>query len=199
METGDFIDYYEILNVTPRANVESIEHNFRQLARRYHPDNQSTGDRARFDLILQAHGILRDPEKRARYHDEHHQQLSSRWDLKSGAADAGDAPGGANGDGARMGDDFGIERDVDVQNRLLTMLYVRRRTNIKDPGIGDAELERLSSCPPEHLEFHLWYLKEKGWIKRTEEGRLTITIDGVDRATLIHQAEAARKLITDQS
>jgi hypothetical protein len=92
-----------------------------------------------------------------------------------------------------------IERDSSIQNSLLTLLYFRRRNNIREPGIGNAELERLSSCPQEHLEFHLWYLKSKGWISTGEDGLLSITVAGVDRAASICQGENARKLITDQS
>ena len=65
------------------------------------------------------------------------------------------------------------------------------------PEIGDAELERLSGCPPEHLEFHIWYLKHKKWVATGEDGLLAITIDGVDRAAHLYK-EGAR-LITDQS
>jgi hypothetical protein len=51
-------------------------------------------------------------------------------------------------------------------------------------------------CPAEHLEFHLWYLKEKGWIKRTESGTLAITVEGVDRANSEHQRDPRHKLLT---
>jgi hypothetical protein len=66
----------------------------------------------------------------------------------------------------------GIERDVVIQDRLLSILYAKRRQDINDPGIGDHELERLSGCPHEYLEFRLWYLKARGWIGRLENGTL---------------------------
>ena len=37
-----------------------------------------------------------------------------------------------------------IRRDVDIQNKLLSVLYVNRRQNIRDPGIGNVGLERLA-------------------------------------------------------
>jgi hypothetical protein len=45
----------------------------------------------------------------------------------------------------------------------------------------------VSGCPREHLEFHLWYLKAKGWIARLENGMLAITVEGVDRAHSEHR------------
>jgi hypothetical protein len=88
----------------------------------------------------------------------------------------------------------GIERDVVIQDKVLSILYVKRRQNITDPGIGDMELERLSDCPREHLEFHLWYLKAKGWIGRLENGLLAITVEGVDRTNSEHRRETTKLL-----
>jgi hypothetical protein len=48
--------------------------------------------------------------------------------------------------------------------------------------MGIVELEKYLSCPQEHMEFHVWYLKEKDWIRRTESGVWAITADGVDKA-----------------
>ena len=90
-----------------------------------------------------------------------------------------------------------IERDIVIQDKLLSILYVKRRQNVSDPGIGDVELESLSGCPREHLEFHLWYLKAKGWVGRLENGTLAITIEGVDRTNSEHRRESAIKLLTD--
>lgn len=49
-----------------------------------------------------------------------------------------------------------------------------------NPGLGIVELERLLNCPQQHMEFHAWYLREKGWILRTDNGGLAITATGVD-------------------
>ena len=77
----------------------------------------------------------------------------------------------------------------------LSILYVKRRQDINDPGIGDSELERLSGCPREHLEFHLWYLKAKGWkSKDSENGMLAITVEGVDRTNSEPRHETTKLL-----
>jgi curved DNA-binding protein CbpA len=174
-----FTDYYEILEISPNANSETIERIFRYLALRYHPDNQSTGDLARFSELVEAHNTLKDPVKRAQYDLQHKDHLGVRWKLAEEASDT-----------------KGIERDVVIQDKLLSMLYVKRRQNINDPGIGEFELERLSGCPREHLEFHLWYLKAKGWISKLENGTVAITVEGVDRANSEQGREIATRLLT---
>jgi hypothetical protein len=42
------------------------------------------------------------------------------------------------------------------------------------------DLEELLGCPREHLEVTLWYLKQKRHIAGPDNGRYTITADGVD-------------------
>ena len=181
MESSEFVDYYEILDISPNADSGAIERMFRYHAQRYHPDNRDTGDRLRFDVIVEAHNTLRDPIKRAQYDIQHKNYSGFRGGL---AEEAGDSKG--------------IKRDVDVQNKILSILYVKRRQNVSDPGSGYLELERLSGCGAEHLEFHLWYLKEKGWIGRTENGMLAITVEGVDRANSEHDRKTiSKKLLSD--
>jgi curved DNA-binding protein CbpA len=177
-----FTDYYEILEISPNANSETIERIFRHLAMRYHPDNQDTGDQLRFNEIVEAHDTLKDPVKRAQYDIQHKNHSGFRTKLSEEASNT-----------------KGIERDVVIQDRLLSILYVKRRQNINDPGIGEFELERLSGCPREHLEFHLWYLKAKGWIGRLENGALGITVEGVDRANSEQRRETAAKLLTHEN
>src|SRR5215469_10361387 len=176
-----FIDYYEVLEVSPNANSETIERVFRYLAQRYHPDNGVTGDRPRFDLILEAHDTLRDAIKRIQYDLEHKRRSEDRSKLAEEICDS-----------------EGIGRDVAIQTKLLSLLYVKCRKNVRNPGIGDGELALLLDCPAEHLDFHLWYLKEKRWIAKKEDGLFAITIEGVDRASSESHGKA-EKLLTDQS
>ena len=176
MKTSEFIDYYEILELSPNANSATVDRMFRFLAQRYHPDNRDTGDRDRFDLIMEAHQTLRDPIERVHYDVKHKNHSNSRWKLVEEASD--------------------LKKAVDVQNQILSVLYAKCRQDVSDPGIGDLELERLLGCPPEHLSFPIWYLKEKGWIGRTEQGLLAITVEGVDRASSEHHHATTRRLLT---
>ena len=160
-----FVDYYELLEVSRNANSETIERVFRYFAMRYHPDNQNTGDEARFSEIVEAHDTLKDPVKRVHYDILYNDHLNIHRELTQEATDS-----------------KGIERDSVIQAKVLSLLYVKRRKDVNDPGIGDVEIERLSGCPREHLEFHIWYMKAKGWISRIENGTIAITVEGIDRA-----------------
>src|SRR6266850_13701 len=53
-----FVDYYEMLRVSPGAEVESIQRVHRALAARYHPDNTETGNLERFLKINEAFKVL---------------------------------------------------------------------------------------------------------------------------------------------
>ena len=199
MEAKGFINYYELLEISPSASSEAIEHSFRNLARRYHPDNQDTGSRSKFDAVIEAHNTLKDEAKRAKYHEDNPGALPLFSDLFSEeVVQPGMRYASRNDDDSGFVDGLGIDRDISIQNHLLILLYLQRRRNIREPGIGNAELERLSGCAHEHLEFHIWYLRAKGWICTEESGLLAITIDGVDRAAQIYQANATR-LISDNS
>jgi curved DNA-binding protein CbpA len=157
-------DLYEVLQVSPHADTETISRIFRHLAKKYHPDNPESGDAKRFDLLAKAHRVLTDPEKRAAYDARHQEHWSNRWKL---VGEAGDANG------------FGEDRRI--RERLLSLLYVQRRRDMRNPGLGEVEMSRLIGSPEELTEFHIWYLREKGWAIRLETGQFAITAQGVDQ------------------
>ena len=62
-------DYYEILGVGKNASDDEIKKAYRKLAVKYHPD-KNPGDKeaeAKFKEINEAHDVLSDKQKRARY------------------------------------------------------------------------------------------------------------------------------------
>jgi len=61
------LDCYEVMQLSPNADGETISRVYRLLAARYHPDNRETGDSEKFLRLSEAYQILSDPEKRARY------------------------------------------------------------------------------------------------------------------------------------
>lgn len=61
-------DPYEILQVSPKAEIEVIEAAYRRLARKYHPDTSSSADATqRMQDLNWAYELLKDPLERARY------------------------------------------------------------------------------------------------------------------------------------
>jgi DnaJ-class molecular chaperone len=60
------MDYYETLGVDRSASVDEIKKAYRKLAMRHHPDKPG-GDAEMFKNINQAHEVLSDPDRRARY------------------------------------------------------------------------------------------------------------------------------------
>ena len=54
-------------------------------------------------------------------------------------------------------------------------------------------------CSEELFDFHLWYLREKGFIQTTERGTLTITIEGVDHVIATSRTILKEKLMIAQS
>lgn len=174
-------DLYEILEISPNASQETIDRMFRYLAQRYHPDREGTGDADRFDQIVKAYGTLKEPEKRAAYDSRHKTNSDYRWSLVEEA-----------------GDNDNFDKDRMLQERVLSVLYTKRKREALEPGCGPIELERLTGCPHEMLDFHLWYLKEKGWIMRMETGLVAITADGVDQALQVRQRGRTQKLIAEE-
>jgi curved DNA-binding protein CbpA len=175
-------DLYEILEVSPNASQETIERMFRFLAQRYHPDREGTGDADRFDQVVKAYNTLKEPESRATYDSRHKTNLDYQWSLVEEAGDSGN-----------------FHNDSMIQERVLSVLYTKRKRDSREPGLGPMQLERLTGCPHEMLDFHLWYLRDKGWIMRMENGSVAITASGVDQSLLLHRRGETQKLITEQS
>ncbi len=76
-----------------------------------------------------------------------------------------------------------IEEDEYLRRALLWLLYLCWREDVDEPDLGSLHLESDLDCSEGELESHLWYLKEKGWVERTDNGGYAITADGVDRVT----------------
>jgi curved DNA-binding protein CbpA len=163
-------DLYEILEISPNASQETIERMFRYFAQRYHPDREGTGDADRFREIVKAYDTLKEPESRAEFDSRHKTNLDYQWSLVEEA-----------------GDQDNFDKDSMIHARVLSVLYTKRKRDPREPGLGQIDLERLTGCPHEMLDFHLWYLRDKGWIMRTENGSMAITADGVDHSLLLHR------------
>jgi curved DNA-binding protein len=163
-EVRVFEDHYETLQLSSNADSETVDRVYRVLVRRYHPDNQETGDPEKFTQVVKAHKVLSDPEARAAYDVSYEENRASVLKIFDDAS----SPESYDG-------------DKRIFEGILSLLYISRRRDSGRGGMGVVQLERLLGCPAKHLEFHLWYLREKTWVERLENGMLAITAAGVDR------------------
>jgi len=91
----EFKDYYKILGVERTADKKTISQAFRKLARQHHPDVNPGNKQAeqRFKEINEAHQVLSDPERRAKYDQlADLRQHGGGWEelLRRGAGRGGD-------------------------------------------------------------------------------------------------------------
>ena len=49
MGEPSFLDFYETLQASPNADLQTLERIYRLLAKRYHPDNQASGCVEKFE------------------------------------------------------------------------------------------------------------------------------------------------------
>ena len=169
MDPTTFIDYYELLQVSPNADDDTIQRVFRHLAKKYHPDQGEQSDDERFRRLVEAHRVLSDPEARAGYDAAYQEYWNRKWRLVSEA-----------------GSSESFSEDRDMRERMLSLFYVQRRRSMALPGLGEYEIARLLRTPVELVEFHLWYLRAKGWIERLDSGMLAISAAGVDQVEQGH-------------
>jgi curved DNA-binding protein len=156
-------DYYELLQISPKADRDTIHRVHRFLAARYHPDNPETGDPEKFVLLQRAVEVLSDPKHRAAY------------DLARQMEEAQPVPMSASVDFMD-----GIQGEVNRRLALLSVLYNRRRMSPDAPEVTLAEVEVRLGFPREYLDFTTWYLKSKKYITKADNSDFTLTALGVD-------------------
>lgn len=99
-------DYYEVLGVSKNASDDEIKKAYRKLAVKYHPD-KNPGNKeaeAKFKEISEAHEVLSDKQKRARYDQFGHAGVGGS---AAGGGFGGNPFGGFNYNGQTFNFDFG--------------------------------------------------------------------------------------------
>jgi len=163
MNANEFVDYYELLELSSNASFDTIEKVFRYLATVHHPDFAvgTDSEKHRFTQVIEAFETLRDPERRAEY--------DVLWKIQQAAnREIIDNAGAA-------------QSDCEVRIKILSIFYGQRRKDLKQPGVSVGRIEDLLGIPSEVLSFHLWYFREKDWIAREESGVMAITAAGVEQ------------------
>ena len=155
------IDYYELLQISPNADSDTIHRVFKYLAARLHPDNAATGNQQKFQQVQAAYDVLSNPIRRREY------------DLKRKETQI---------QPLSLSIDFMDQFDGELNRRMavLSVLYYRRRTNAHKPDVSLGEIEERMGFPRDYLDFTLWYLQKKKFVDRTDNACFSLTAEGVD-------------------
>jgi hypothetical protein len=160
---SDDADHYETLQLSRQADTDTIHRVFHVLAQRYHPDNRETGNDLLFRKVVEAHTILSHAERRAAY------------DVRLAASDKGRL---------RLFDSLestqGVQAEIRKRKGVLRLLYAKRLTDPARPTMRVREFAEMLGCPIEHLEFGLWFLRERKLIVRSDNNQFEITSNGVE-------------------
>src|SRR5579864_9229713 len=157
------VNYYDLLQINPRAEMETIHRVYRLFAARFHPDNRQTGDAERFRIIREAYDILSNPESRAEYD----QRLSENQPAAMPIFQSKEFTDG-------------IDAEAKIRVGVLCLLYAKRRANPDLAALSMLDLESLMSFPREHLQFAIWYLRGRRYITQDDRSSFVITAEGVD-------------------
>lgn len=179
-----FVDYYSVLQVSPNCSARTLETAYHSLAKKYHPDHAEEPDVAKLTGVIDAYRVLKDADQRADYNQDYAKYTG--FVFSSAPDEEPDHEG------------FALS-DADAHARILKLLYKRRREQAQDPGIGRFFVQEALSCSDDIFEFHLWYLREKGFIFTTEQGTVGITVDGIDHVISMSRTILKENLRITQS
>jgi curved DNA-binding protein CbpA len=173
-------DYYETLQISSKADLQTIHRVFRIMASRFHPDNPETGDMEQFLRMKQAYSVLSDPDRRLEYDA-----------VREKTRDAGPRAIFALKDFVT-----GVEAESNRRLGVLTILYNKRLTNSDHPGVSLLDLEKEMGFPREYLSFTVWYLRAKDFVTVADNSDYALTAAGADyvETKAVHH-EIAGKLL----
>jgi hypothetical protein len=161
---GDDLDYYEALQVSRRADTDTIHRVFHTLAQRYHPDNRETGNDRLFRQVVEAHAVLSHPERRAAYDV----RLANEDKVRFKIFDS-------------LQSTQGVQAEVRKRKGVLRLLYAKRLTEPQQPAMRARDFAEMLGCPVEHLEFTFWFLRENKMIQRISDNhQYEITVRGAE-------------------
>jgi curved DNA-binding protein CbpA len=157
------VNYYDLLQIHPKAEPETIQRVYRIFAARYHPDNQETGDAERFRNYRDAYEVLIDPARRADYDRTLEDSQPTALPIFR----------------SREFTD-GIDAEAKIRMGVLCLLYAKRRANPDYSALSMLDLEHLMDFPREHLHFAMWYLKAKKYVQQDDRSSFILSAEGVD-------------------
>jgi curved DNA-binding protein CbpA len=160
---GKYQDHYDVLGVDPKADVETIQRAYTELAKKFHPGNPVSGDSGAFEAVNMAYEVLSDPAQR------------HAFDNLKGTGEDLECP-------KFSGREFfnSLGREAGLRSALLCILYDRRRSKPLKPGMPMRYVEAMLAASLDEIFFVLWYLKQRGWVASDDKSNILITVQGMD-------------------
>lgn len=207
MPSAEFVDLYEILQVSPHAEKDTIKRVHQILSLKYQlaaPENNAV---AYFAQLQQAAATLLDSKTRAAYDLERQAHLSvqapsapSPEAVRSAAASTAPqpvpappppaepvtptAPEAPAAPAARSTGRFMEGLDIDGEKRrragLIEICYRQRILKPRQPALSVKQLEDGMELTVDELEASLWYLKETDLVRVSDAGNYAVTVRGMN-------------------
>jgi hypothetical protein len=185
VENDRFVDFYDMLMISPSADRHMVEWATRLMLARYDPQKSKNPDPQKYQLVRDAYRTLADPARRAEYDAE----LANQREQTSQAGPSADASQDGAEDLVRLKSGAPLTANGAISQQTFTELKRRRHAvasllykqmigNPRDPGVGRTEIGRMIDLDVDELEVTLWFLREMGLVKATQAGAYTITAAG---------------------
>jgi curved DNA-binding protein len=157
------VNYYDLLQINPHADLDTIDRVYRILSARYKPTSLKTGDPERFRLLTEAYQVLSDPIKRKDYDRQFETGPGRPLEIF-------------------LGKEFtdGIDAEAKIRVGILCLLYSKRRANPDFAALSLLDMENIMAFPRERLLFALWYLRAKRYVVQDDRSSFIISAEGVD-------------------
>jgi curved DNA-binding protein CbpA len=158
---GKFQDHYAVLEIDPKSDLDAVQKVYAKLSQKYHPDTPNTGNKDKFDAVNLAYEVLSDTTLRFQFDQLKglNQEEAPKFSTEFFAA---------------------LSRGTGLRAAVLSILYERRRTKPRTPGLSNRHLESMLEATNEQLTFTLWYLKARSLALADDKSNMQITVEGID-------------------
>ena len=205
MPAAEFVDLYEILQVSPNAEKDTIKRVHQMLSLKYQlaaPENNAV---AYFSQLQQAAATLLDSETRAAYDQQRLAHLGSvpkpvvpveATPVVEGApasvvetpapppppqaVEVNEEEGKTLRDPGRFMEGLDIREEKRRRAGLVEICYRQRILKPRQPALSVKQLEDGLELTVDELEASLWFLKETDMIRVSDAGNYSISVRGMN-------------------
>ena len=151
------------MQISQKAELETIKRVYKMMVTRLHPDNKETGNAEKFLVLQRAFQTLSDPQARAAYDADYAVRVKQPLPSVEPAEFV-----------------TGVDAELSRRIGILCVLFKQRQTNPARQGLSLLELEQITKCPADFVSFTLWYLQSKNYIGNADNSDFVITPGGID-------------------